>query len=197
MAGLALLVLAAVPFAASAPAPDATGGGGARCGVERWPVKTLQDGRASEVNFRPQGTTVEALRERPRPLSLGARTRGVETTTYRVRARLVEMKREKDSDVHLVIAALRNRRHTMIVEFPSSGCTRRASTSARRKMAAARRALATACGAAGGSFVRLTGTATVTGVGFFDFEHGQRGVAPNAIELHPVVGFRSSNCRRA
>ena len=23
------------------------------------------------------------------------------------------------------------------------------------------------------------------GVGFFDFPHGQRGVAPNAIELHP------------
>src|SRR5260221_3026268 len=25
----------------------------------------------------------------------------------------------------------------------------------------------------------------VTGVGFFDFEHGQTGVAPNALELHP------------
>ncbi len=31
--------------------------------------------------------------------------------------------------------------------------------------------------------------ATVTGVGFFDFYHGQRGVAPNDIELHPVIGF--------
>jgi hypothetical protein len=30
----------------------------------------------------------------------------------------------------------------------------------------------------------------VTGVGFFDFEHGQNGVAPNAIELHPVLGIR-------
>jgi hypothetical protein len=27
----------------------------------------------------------------------------------------------------------------------------------------------------------------VTGVGFFDFLHGQRGVAPNGIELHPVL----------
>jgi hypothetical protein len=24
---------------------------------------------------------------------------------------------------------------------------------------------------------------------FFDFNHGQKGVAPNAIELHPVLGF--------
>ena len=27
----------------------------------------------------------------------------------------------------------------------------------------------------------------VTGVGFFDYLHGQRGVAPNGIELHPVL----------
>jgi len=26
----------------------------------------------------------------------------------------------------------------------------------------------------------------ITGVGFFDYLHGQRGVAPNGIELHPV-----------
>jgi len=27
----------------------------------------------------------------------------------------------------------------------------------------------------------------VTGVGFFDFLHGQTGVAPNGIELHPLL----------
>jgi len=27
----------------------------------------------------------------------------------------------------------------------------------------------------------------VTGVGFFDYVHGQSGVAPNGIELHPVL----------
>jgi len=37
----------------------------------------------------------------------------------------------------------------------------------------------------------------VTGVGFFDFWHGQRGVAPNAIELHPVLGFHATSCREA
>ena len=30
----------------------------------------------------------------------------------------------------------------------------------------------------------------ITGVGFFDFEHSQCGVAPNAIELHPVLAVR-------
>jgi len=28
----------------------------------------------------------------------------------------------------------------------------------------------------------------ITGVGFFDYIHGQHGVAPNGIELHPVLG---------
>jgi hypothetical protein len=29
----------------------------------------------------------------------------------------------------------------------------------------------------------------VTGVAFFDFLHWQTGVAPNGIELHPVLDF--------
>jgi hypothetical protein len=38
-------------------------------------------------------------------------------------------------------------------------------------------------------FVRLCAGAAVTGVAFFDFKHGQTGVAPNAIELHPILEF--------
>jgi hypothetical protein len=38
--------------------------------------------------------------------------------------------------------------------------------------------------------VRICTRANVTGVAFFDFIHGQTGVAPNGIELHPVLAFR-------
>jgi hypothetical protein len=31
--------------------------------------------------------------------------------------------------------------------------------------------------------------ARVVGVAFWDFRHNQTGVAPNAIELHPILGF--------
>ncbi|MSQ21739.1 MAG: DUF3761 domain-containing protein [Dehalococcoidia bacterium] len=31
----------------------------------------------------------------------------------------------------------------------------------------------------------------MTGVGFFDLIHGQRGVAPNGIELHPVLAIKA------
>ena len=39
------------------------------------------------------------------------------------------------------------------------------------------------------SVARLCSRAQVTGVAFFDFLHGQTGVAPNGIELHPVLDF--------
>jgi hypothetical protein len=37
--------------------------------------------------------------------------------------------------------------------------------------------------------LRLCSHARVVGVAFFDFKHGQTGVAPNAIELHPILDF--------
>jgi hypothetical protein len=39
------------------------------------------------------------------------------------------------------------------------------------------------------SRVRVCALAKVTGVAFFDPIHGQDGVAPNGIELHPILGF--------
>ena len=43
-------------------------------------------------------------------------------------------------------------------------------------------------------FTNLGGRANITGVGFFDISHGQIGVAPNAIELNPVLKFLASSC---
>ena len=64
-------------------------------------------------------------------------------------------------------------------------------------MASARSAIIAACGQPSSShFTDLNGTATVTGVGFFDVIHGQTGVAPNGIELHPVLRLSSATCSR-
>jgi hypothetical protein len=61
-------------------------------------------------------------------------------------------------------------------------------------MIAACNALVRSCGAPSQSrFTRLRGTAKIDGVGFVDIKHGQRGVAPNGIELHPVLRF--GGCR--
>jgi hypothetical protein len=149
-------------------------------------VKILSDSMAARVSFVPHRTSVRALRRLRAPSSLprNARIRPVETTTYRVHARLVESRFEEDSDLHLVIADPRTG-GTMIVEFPAKYCTLTAKPVFRRRMQAARLAFIRACGFPSSSdFNRLRGTATITGVGFFDYQHGQTGVAPNAIELH-------------
>jgi hypothetical protein len=42
----------------------------------------------------------------------------------------------------------------------------------------------------GGSASTLVGTVVrVRGVGFYDFNHGQRGRSANCIELHPIVSI--------
>jgi hypothetical protein len=166
----------------------------ASCDGWRWPVKTLSDKRAGLVNLSPRPTTVAALGRLRPPAKLTARVSGVETTTYRLQARLVGIQPMRDGDTYLVIADPRTGR-TMITEFPMGWCANSASPAARRSMAQASASLIQACQPAFGSYTHLAGTATLTGVGFFDKKEGQQGIAPNGIELHPVLSFSSWDCR--
>jgi hypothetical protein len=162
------------------------------CGSERWAVKTLADPYAHKVNFHPRKTTISFLRRLP-PTHTYARAPGAERTTYRFRARLLETKVEDDGDIHLVVADPRHRSHTMIVELPSANCTHHSLK--RKEMRRARTSFVRACGLPpSDEFARLKGTATIAGVGFFDYDHGQTGIAPNGIELHPVVAFSHAKC---
>src|SRR4051794_16549339 len=190
----ALMALAIVPFAWSGIAPAKSTAPQSKqigCGVERWSIKTLADPLGRKLGLVPRAATIRALRRKSVPayLSLRRMLRG-EGTAFRVRAKLVEMKLEDDGDIHLVIADPQRTGATMIAEFPAATCTGGATPNARLKMRHARSALIAACGSPSGSFRRLGGTATISGVGFFDQIHGQTGVAPNGVELHPVVGFR-------
>ena len=144
------------------------------CGTERWTVKTLQD--------RPKllpvhTTTIAYLTSLPAPSLLPDTRLPFERHIFRVRARVGLIRLGDDQDFHVVLSDAQGR--TMIAESPAPGCTSGATANRRRQMAAARKA------------VRFCpGMATVTGVAFWDFNHGQTGVAPNAIELHPVLAFR-------
>ena len=69
-------------------------------------MKTLSDAREKLVNYKPHDSSIGRLRKKPHP-HVGPNTKrieGVETTNYRVAARLVEMKLEEDRDIHLVVA---------------------------------------------------------------------------------------------
>jgi len=147
------------------------------------------------VNLQPTKTTVSQLRRLRAPRSLGpARVKGVETTTYRVDVRLVKMKLEENGDVLLVVLDP-DTHEKMTVRYPAIGCIGQASAQHRKLMREARVALATACGEPDrGSYTRVGGSATITGVGFFAPGDDEPDAAPNGIQLHPVLGFRTAEC---
>jgi hypothetical protein len=143
----------------------------AACGVYRWTVKTLQD-RPRLLPARK--TTIHFLITRRRPANVPDTRLPFERHVYTVVAAVVLVRPEDDSDLHVVLQQGGNH---MISEAPSLSCDRRATLLRRRQMMVAR------------SHARLCNRARVTGVAFFDTDHGQTGVAPNAIELHPILGF--------
>ena len=103
---------------------------------------------------------------------------------YRVTAILMEFKEEADSDIHLVI--LGESGQSMIAEIPDPKCAQGS-----RVLPQISRARAQFIDRFGQpsrtSWDQVDAPIRVTGVLFFDVPHGQTGVAPNAIELPPVV----------
>ena len=95
---------------------------------------------------------------------------------------LTELKLEADSDYHLVIS---DGTHTMIAEIPYPLTC--AATSTWACFISRARSEVDAMFNVTTTPQFPSATVTVRGVGFFDAQHGQNGVAPNAIELHPVL----------
>jgi hypothetical protein len=158
----------------------------AQCGVERWSVKTGTDADVGLVNLNSStNTTIAALRApaAPNPIPANNRVSPWETTEWVLNATLTLYKLESDSDYHLVLQDAGGL--TMIVEIPSPTCVGAGSpflagiTNARNEFNA--RFTATT------SFQTANIPVQIKGVGMFDFLHGQTGVAPNGIELHPVL----------
>ena len=164
------------------------------CGVERWPVKTLADSDAARIELTPVASSVKDLRALPAPKDLpqAGRVAPTELTVFTIQARLVEFKREDDRDVHVVVASLDNPAETMIVEFVDPACTEVQNDQLRGEMTAARQQLQEMCGGIKTKFTACPITVEIRGVGFFDFIHGQTGVAPNGIELHPVLSIENA-----
>src|SRR4051794_684629 len=175
-----LLVCAIVAVAASVVWRSGSGGatnGRAACGVERWAVKTLQD-RPVLRPARP--TTVRFLVTRRPPAHLPMTRLSFERNVFTVVAAVTGIRDEDDGDLHLL---LRSGGAQMIAPAPQAVCTTRARLRYRSAMALAR------------LLVRVCARAKITGVAFFDLKHGQTGVAPNGIELHPILGFHCLQAR--
>jgi hypothetical protein len=156
------------------------------CGVERWSVKTGTDADANLINLQSiTQTTIATLVAQPAPSSLPSnnRVQPTETTVFQLHDTLTEFKLENDSDYHLVLSD--GAGHTMIAEIPDPACV--GSSSPLLSQIKNARSEFDARYTPTGSFQTVNVPVTVTGVGFFDFLHGQAGVAPNGIELHAVL----------
>jgi hypothetical protein len=170
--------------AAAAAAPTRTAH--ALCGSELWSLKTLSDPQRKLVNLRPRTTTIRAINRRRAPRVLTRRRDAFERQVWRVNAQIVEYKAEADSDIHLILFGQGG---YLIAEMPAAACLPRR-TRDRKAIINARRVFVRRCGAATDAWRQLGAVAWISGVGFWDFPHGQSGHARNYAELHPVTGVR-------
>lgn len=170
---------------------------------ERWSVKTGADADAAAIDIAvPTRNSIAALRAVPAPAVLPADGRSkennVERTAWEVDATLVGYKLEQDRDYHLVLADADGK--TMIAEIPdpaavAAGCRFVPQITAARSAFDARfgtQMSALAAATVANAVPMIVGTRVpvqVVGIGFFDFIHGQTGVAPNGVELHPVLSI--------
>ena len=179
-------------FAAALAAFFLSTAGALACGQERWPVKTGTDDDVRSVILAPRLTTIAALHAIPAPADPNAqrssRFAPVETSVATLSAILTVIKRETDEDYHLVLADPANPRLTMIVESPHPHCA--LGSLFAENIAATRGAIEDFFGGPIQGRHVVNEPVTVTGIPFFDPLHGQEGVAPNGIELHPILAIR-------
>jgi hypothetical protein len=157
------------------------------CGVERWSVKTGTDPDAPSVDLsNPTPVTISTMRGWPAPSPTppdNARVAPYEKTVWVVNATMTLYKKETDVDYHIVVQDRAG--NTIVTEIPCPCCVGQTSpflsyvTTSRQKFDAKLTATT--------SFQSATIPVRLKGVGFFDFLHGQTGVAPNGIELHPIL----------
>ena len=158
----------------------------AQCNSERWPVKTGTDGDVSLINLNSTtGTTIANLTSIAVPATIPDTTRiqPTETTVWVINATLVKFIHAYDSDYHMVFADSAGR--TMIAEIPDPNCVGPGSPFA-AGIAHARQQF-DARFTATTDFQTVNVPVQITGVGFFDYQEGQEGIAPNGIELHPII----------
>ncbi|CAN5533276.1 hypothetical protein BH10ACI2_BH10ACI2_07120 [soil metagenome] len=158
----------------------------AQCGGERWNVKTGIDADAALVNLNLlTPATIESLVSLPKPKTLpdNKRIQPAETTMWTLSATLIRYVKSYDADYHIVFQDAAG--HTMIGEIPDPGCI--SLSSQFRSGIIHARAQFDAMFTATTTFKTANVPVVITGVGFFDYNEGQEGIAPNGVELHPIV----------
>jgi hypothetical protein len=183
---LVIGLLAALAFTpVVGPAPTVVLGD-PECGTERWSVKTGTDPDAKYVdlnNIVPMRVPILSSWPMPDYLPPNNRIAPYEYTVCFFYAHVTQYKKETDSDYHVVLTDPHG--HTIIGEIPLPSCV--GTSSPFRNYIINARAEFDAMFNVTTYFQYTDTPVLVTGVCFFDFDHGQTGHAPNFIELHPIL----------
>jgi hypothetical protein len=159
-------------------------------GVERWSVKVVTDSAASRINYTPKQARIsDFVKLRPQYSGMEPRA-DVERQTYEVTCRIAGYKREADGDIHIVMMDPNDNSVTMIGEIPDPDCPNVSNSplvSAFRSARAQIASFAVEHDDGSGLHKVARGLYKLVGIGFMDRIEGQLGVAPNGIELHPVI----------
>jgi len=175
-----IIATTSVFFAAQTDAPS--------CGVDRIKVKSCSDSDAVKINSTPRKTSIKTLTSKSAPDKISKKLprTGLEFKTYKIQAKITYWNTQEDGDFHLVLQDLKDSTLTMIGEIPDPNCDEVKNGIFFKQIESARKSF---------NLIKWTknrvlpGIYNITGVAFFDKVHGQKGVAKNGIELHPILSI--------
>ncbi len=175
----------------TAPTPPLAPNPGLACGVERWFVKTLADPDAGRVDVSAATRiTIRDLNALPAHCEGGPDRRlySAEFRTFEIVGRVTYVAHEDDRDYHLALEDPDAPGSTVVTELADTLCGGASMSPHLATLRSVEGMFASILGSRPpttlvGSIVRIQG------VGFYDFDHGQRGRARNCIELHPIVSI--------
>jgi hypothetical protein len=157
------------------------------CGVERWSIKTLIDTDTTNINFNNVvPSTIQYQRSLLKPTTLPDTRLQQEDTVYSIDCIMYKYKLETDNDIHIVIHAVGDTSQTMVAEIVNEQCPGIVNTS-RYNQFNNLRVWFDSTYHPTSSFKTANVQMRITGVGFFDFLHGQTGIPPNGREIHPIL----------
>ena len=163
-------------------------------GFARKNIKTLSDSDTLKINFTeiiPSTVHEQILLERP----LGKITTRLnnETKVYSIKCYIIGYKKEiLDKDIHIILKDI-DTDETMVAEIPSPKCFEIRETSRYLSFIQLREWFMNNIGSPYYlKFIYLEKPipVTITGIGFFDFMHGQKRMAENEREIHPVLSIK-------
>jgi len=119
------------------------------CALNRPDVKSLRDPTAARIQFdAPIDTTISALNAIPPKCGPtgNRRVRDEERRVYRIEGTITRVKRQRDHDIHVVLADTTNARDHLVVESDDPDVGKNTASPYRDRLAAGRHMLDTLAG---------------------------------------------------